>query len=71
VIPAGHEISSVNAVDSSSSFFTRQRIMSEVKLDAKAFHRRAKALLSFWKVIPLHPKVKDRDEEAPARLKRC
>jgi hypothetical protein len=25
--------------------------MAEVKLDAKVFHRRAKGLLSFWKVL--------------------
>jgi len=25
--------------------------MAEVKLDAKVFHRRAKGLVSFWKVL--------------------
>src|SRR5271155_3009591 len=31
---------------------TKGKTMAEVKLDAKVFHRRAKGLLSFWKVSP-------------------
>lgn len=33
----------------------RRQDMAEVKLDAKVFHRRAKGLLSFWKVHPFLP----------------
>jgi hypothetical protein len=34
---------------------TKGKTMAEVKLDAKVFHRRAKGLLSFWKVSPPRP----------------
>ena len=34
---------------------TKGKTMAEVKLDAKVFHRRAKGLLSFWKVSSPYP----------------